>query len=721
MRRNKTSKPRLAAIYNNILYGTLLTVSVTGIFLYIMANVQRYAEIEIDVFTKAILSLVLVLLVLFVFYFIGFSIRVVAFRKIFFATGFILLILGSVATYYIVSANIYVDRMVNTDSFENVAYSVIGFSENDTEKEMDKGTLGFIEHDEEFDKIMQDAIRPHSRVVKYLEYKDYHSMLEASLKGEIQYALVPKDFSRLEESFEAMDAKEMPLKNAKALFTFNVKVEDDVVDVEVLEKPFSILLLGNNGGLSDSIIIATVNPKTLNVTMTSLARDSYLPIACYPNQTRDKLNHARARGRQCLIDTIETYMDVEMDFYFETDFYALQKIVDALGGLELESPVAFAGSLPYEEKPDEYQAISVPKGKSLMDGRQAITFARERAHMPRGDFDRQLNQQYVIKEVANAIIRERNPDKLVSVLKGASENIQTNLPVEAITKLLGYAIQQIDRSPLDAINTFRIESSQIMGTTPMINKMSVIVPFKNDVIATQNLIKSNLQEKPSLNNVRGFSFSMNEPYQTAFQKRSPWGDQAGGTIDIGSISPSFQKPTDKNPTAPTKPPVDVKIEVPNFTNPKTHLRKDLESWASANKIKLNITPIQLEGNKYVVDQVTHQDYAGQTINKGLIAEKGLNVSIVVKPDKVEEATFDYTQLTTHAELKSFLSKHDVVPKITQVETDDANLNGKIAAQPANGKYTKTELSKKEFKVYKLKEVKEPEVKPPTEEKPATNQ
>lgn len=630
---NKKPK-RSSHIYNNILYGTLLAMGVTGTFTYILLFIGKFSNIEPSIFMRIILVLVLVLLIYNMLYLIGFSKSKPKVRKVFFNLGFVLLIFGIVGSFYIFRANRSLNRLIQVDSYETVEYSVIGFSETDTTANMDNGTMGFIEHDEEFDTIMQDAVRPYSRVVQYLEYKDYHSMLDAALRGEIQYALVPKDYSRLDESFSDMNLEKMPLENAHTLFTFSTQIDDDFVDVEVLQDPFSVLILGNNGGLSDSIIVATINPKTLNVTMTSLARDTYIPIACYPNKTRDKLNHARAKGRQCLEDTVEDYLGFEIDFYFETDFYALQKIVDALGGLELESPVEFWGSLPQENNVDVYDEIFIPEGRTKMNGKQVVTFARERKHMPRGDFDRQMNQQYVISELASAIIKERNPEKLVSSLEGASQNIRTNLSIDTITKLLGFAIQQIDVSPLDALGTFRIEQSQILGTTPMINGMSVIVPYKNELKAAQDLIIENMQTEPTLNNIREFTYNINEPYKTPTQKRSPWGDQAGGTIDIGNVQ--TQKPGTTPQEKPNTQPADL-ILVPDFTNPKTHTKNDLEQWAKNNGITLNVKTISTEkdGNPlfYSDSQIINQAYAGEKVSLALLKEKGLNVTYAKQPDQ----------------------------------------------------------------------------------------
>lgn len=694
----RNNKPRFSSIYNNILYGSLLSLSVTGIFLYLLTAVGRFSKIESKLFSNIILVIILTLLIFNLFYFLGFSKRFVFFRKMFFSLGILLLVVGSLVGFYTYRAQKSLDKLVVNDKFESVDYAVIGFNAEDSVKTMDNGVLGYIEHDEKFDVIMRDAVRPHSRVVKYMEYPDYHSMLEASLQGQIQFALVPKDFSRLDESFD-MEEDKLPLANAHSLFEFTTKIEDQVSNVEVLSEPFTVLLLGNNGGLSDSIILATINPQTLNVTMTSLARDLYLPIACYPNQGRSKLNHARSRGRQCIEDTIENFLNVEIDFYFETDFYALEKIVDALGGIELESPIAFGGSLPKEDNPKEYHEIFIPKGMQKMDGKQAITFARERKRMPRGDFDRQMNQQYVIREVATKMIKERNPEKLVSALEGASQNIRTNISVDTMTKLLGFAIQQIDASTLEPLDTFRIESSQIVGTTPMIGGMSVIVPYVNDVKAVQQLMNDNLVSVPSLKNIRNFNYSINEPYKTDNQMRSKYGDSSGGTIPVGTL-PDDKKPVEKPEETPVEPPViDDLIQVPNFTDAASFKIDDLEKWAAANGIKLKRNEIESVDGKYIDGQIIHFEYSGKEISKKHLQSMTHNVTYakVVQPEEDPKVT--YNQIDTLSNLIKWAKSNGINIKVPQKE-DPENWN--IVSQPKDGSYTKAELEVFDFKIEQKK-------------------
>ena len=141
------------------------------------------------------------------------------------------------------------------------------------------------------------------------------------------------------------------------------------------------------------------------VTMTNIARDSYVPISCYRNNQSDKINHARAVSRSCLIETVEDLMDTDIDFFVEVNFKGVVDIVDALGGLWLSSPVEFIGQSSSYDR-GTYN-VWVGEGYQLMDGEQVLAFARERHSMPDGDFTRQDNQKYIITELISSLLEQK--------------------------------------------------------------------------------------------------------------------------------------------------------------------------------------------------------------------------------------------------------------------------------------------------------------------------
>ena len=88
----------------------------------------------------------------------------------------------------------------------------------------------------------------------------------------------------------------------------------------------------------DSLMLLTFNPETLSTTMLSIPRDSYVPIACFAGQRKNKITHAAWKGESCMIDTIQNFLDVKIDYYVKINFKGVVKLVDALGGVQVDVP-----------------------------------------------------------------------------------------------------------------------------------------------------------------------------------------------------------------------------------------------------------------------------------------------------------------------------------------------------------------------------------------------
>ena len=88
----------------------------------------------------------------------------------------------------------------------------------------------------------------------------------------------------------------------------------------------------------DALMLITFNPNTLNATILSIPRDSYVPIACFPGQRKNKITHAAWYGEECMIDTIENFTGIKIDYYLKINFKGVVKLVDALGGIDVDVP-----------------------------------------------------------------------------------------------------------------------------------------------------------------------------------------------------------------------------------------------------------------------------------------------------------------------------------------------------------------------------------------------
>ncbi len=528
-------KKKKTSIFNSPVAGLILAILSNVLVLVVIVILNRYSSISSRYYLIGILIAVGMILFSNVLFLMGYVKRKKSFRVLFVIFTFTLSIILSIGTWYIYRGNTSIDKIINNMAVEDIEYSLITLDKSITLNFLSDEKIAIVKDGySDLEEETKETLNEYSENLDYVDYSTYRNLLLAAQDDEYNLMVVPSDFRKLLENPQ----DEKIFEDSEVLLTFNTKQTEDVSNVDVSKDPFTILMLGNNEGLSDSIIVASFNPITLRATMTSLARDSYVPIACYSYGARDKLNSARAHSRQCIMDTVEDFLDIEIDFYFETDFFALVKTVDTLGGLEITSPVSFSGTLPIEDEIDQFETVNIQEGTHVLTGKEAITFARERHHMPNGDFDRQLNQQYVIRELASKIFGTRNIETLMNVLDVAKDNIVMNIPIRSLSSLMGYAMDQIGLAPVDGMDAFRIVQTQVAGTTPTIEGMSVVMPYESDIAESSHLINENVSTEYEKNDVTHFSFSYTEPYKLDLSNP----DFAGGDEDVWGEEELFSVP-----------------------------------------------------------------------------------------------------------------------------------------------------------------------------------
>lgn len=189
------------------------------------------------------------------------------------------------------------------------------------------------------------------------------------------------------------------------------------------QTPISILLMGiDNGtedrteaGRSDTMIVATVNPKTQTTTLVSIPRDTFSEIV--GNDSYDKINHAYwFGGAEMAINTVQKLLGIPIDYYISVNMEGLQQLVDAVGGISVSSPKAFtSGNYTFVE------------GLNEMDGSAALAYSRMRKDDPNQDTGRQDRQRLVIESI---IKKAASTDILLNyqdILLSLSANVETNL------------------------------------------------------------------------------------------------------------------------------------------------------------------------------------------------------------------------------------------------------------------------------------------------------
>ena len=169
----------------------------------------------------------------------------------------------------------------------------------------------------------------------------------------------------------------------------------------------NILLLGSDtrgtngtsiadlrGQRSDTMMLVHIPADRQNVFVMSIMRDSWLPI---PGHGEAKINAAMSFGGVPLaVETVEGLLGIQVDHVAVVDFGGFAGVTDALGGVFIENPIGFPSS--------KIPGYTFQPGPQVLDGPQALAFARERYAFTDGDFQRVRNQQILIKGLMKAVL-----------------------------------------------------------------------------------------------------------------------------------------------------------------------------------------------------------------------------------------------------------------------------------------------------------------------------
>lgn len=341
----------------------------------------------------------------------------------------------------------------------------------------------------------------------------------------------------------------------KSVATFTKVVEtQEVAKIDVSTEPFTMLISGidarstnlNAYSRSDVIMIAAFNPQTLKLSLTSVPRDTYLPVTC--RGFSDKITHSGTGGIQCTETSLEKAFGIEIDYYVKVNFTAVVDIVDALGGIEVDVPFSFTESNSY----DTPHAVTLTKGLQTIDGEQALALCRHRYTLPRGDIDRGQNQQLVLEGLLRKVASSSsvmNVDKLLGVL---GSNIQTNMPVEQMYDLFSLLTNLATNSKFGDLSALSIKTHTIDGTgnmhTPSYTslKLYFYMPYEYSIKNTTRNIKRILGKESYPLPTKTFAFNANVPYDKLSDKSIKKMDN-----DRGSTSYAIPDYTDYTKEWPT--------------------------------------------------------------------------------------------------------------------------------------------------------------------------
>lgn len=224
----------------------------------------------------------------------------------------------------------------------------------------------------------------------------------------------------------------------------------------VTEEPFHVYISGidvygdiKKESRSDVNLIATVNPKTHKILLTTTPRDYYVTIPGVSDGQRDKLTHAGIYGIDTSIATLENLYGIEIPFYVRVNFTSVEEIVDVLGGVDVESELAFTTGK------ESGQIVEVKKGKNHFNGKEALAFVRERKALAAGDNQRGKNQQALLTGLIKSTMSPKILFHANGMINSVAGNADTNMSEKQMKALI--------RMQLDSLDGWKIESVAASG------------------------------------------------------------------------------------------------------------------------------------------------------------------------------------------------------------------------------------------------------------------
>lgn len=333
-------------------------------------------------------------------------------------------------------------------------------------------------------------------VMNQSEYDSLSAMLEAFYNGEVD-SIIINESSRSQildmESYADFD------NNTRVVYQTYYKVENtDKANAvsDITSKPFNVLISGSDtrggfdeNGRSDVIMVATINPKTSTILLTSVPRDFYVTTACDATDgcmqgALDKITHTGIHGTNTTKRTVEQLLGIEINYTFKVGFDTVTDLVDALGGVDVYVEPGYAVTT---------STFSVHEGTNHLDGEHALAYARERYSYTEGDRQRTKNQQQVLMGIVNEATKPSVITKYASIMDAMANTFSTTMSNDEITSLIKY---QINNNPKWKIEQYMVDGT---GDTLMCAELgdaaSVMVPDQSTVKMAKDKINAVLAGK----------------------------------------------------------------------------------------------------------------------------------------------------------------------------------------------------------------------------------
>lgn len=294
--------------------------------------------------------------------------------------------------------------------------------------------------------IAMDMIKAEVNHASFDIQDTYKDLVDQLYDGSASAILINEAYrSMLEVEDSQFDQK------TKVLWSYEItsEVADVKKEVEVTNTPFTIYVSGidTSGPIStvsrtDVNMLLTVNPNTKQILLTSIPRDAWVELTNM--QAYDKLTHSGIAGIENSVSTIENFLGIEINYYVRVNFSSLVTLVDAIGGIDVYSDLAYQC---YTNR-----NVYIEEGYNHLDGTQALAYARERhaydfmfSDNEQGDQMRVENQQDVMAATLKKLMTPVVIQNYSSILNAIEGMFETNMTSNDITDLISMQIEEMSQ------------------------------------------------------------------------------------------------------------------------------------------------------------------------------------------------------------------------------------------------------------------------------------
>lgn len=235
-----------------------------------------------------------------------------------------------------------------------------------------------------------------------------------------------------------------------------VRLPTAVTDLPGVEQRVTFLLLGIDQadsfeGNTDVIMLVSLDPESGSALVLSIPRDLCLD-ACDTHSSR--VNEILKReGMDALQATLHNITGLPIDYFLLVNFYGVERIIDALGGVNVWSPRDFDERFVYLDTDEEIRLVLEP-GSNTLNGREAVAYGRSRKYDPAGDFARICRQQQVMRGLRDQALSPALIVNIPAVLEELGGAFRTDFPLEQLPALAELALG----TPAQRMHSFAVHS-----------------------------------------------------------------------------------------------------------------------------------------------------------------------------------------------------------------------------------------------------------------------